>query len=392
MKILQINSVCGFGSTGRIATDLYKVYEEAGHECVIAYGRGSAPEGYNTIKIGSNMDNYIHVAKTRIFDKHGFGSKRATEKFIHDVKKLNPDVIHLHNIHGYYINIEILFNYLKEANKKVIWTLHDCWSFTGHCAYFDYINCDKWKSGCEKCPQKKAYPTSNLLDSSELNYKIKKEIFTGIEDMIIVTPSEWLAKIVRKSFLKKYDVNVIHNGIDLNIFKPTQNNFKVENNIKGKKMILGVANVWEPRKGLDYIINLSKVLDENYKVVVVGLNKEQKRRLPENIIGIERTDTTEKLAMIYSAADVFLNPTLEETLGMTNIEAMACGTFVLTFNTGGCPETINKDSGKIILKDIENIKCNIEVILKEGYKAKRCIQRARIFSKDLKNKEYLELF
>ena len=190
MKVLQINSVCGVGSTGRIATDLYKVLEEQGHECVIAYGRGTAPEGIKTIKIGTDFDNYMHVAKTRIFDKHGFGSTKATKEFIEKVKAYDPDVIHLHNIHGYYINIEILFNYLKEANKKVIWTLHDCWAFTGHCSHFDYIGCDKWKDECEKCPQKKEYPSSILKDNSNWNYEKKKQIFTSVNNMTIVTPSD----------------------------------------------------------------------------------------------------------------------------------------------------------------------------------------------------------
>ena len=174
LKILQINSVCGFGSTGRIVTDLYKVIEEQGHECVMAYGRGMVPEGFKTIKIGSNFDNYMHVAKTRVLDKHGFGSTEATKKFVEEVRKYNPDIIHLHNIHGYYINIEILFNYLRESGKKVIWTLHDCRAFTGHCAYFDYVGCNKWKNECKECPQKKEYPSSKLLDNSIWNYKRKK--------------------------------------------------------------------------------------------------------------------------------------------------------------------------------------------------------------------------
>ena len=190
MKVLQINSVCGVGSTGRIATDLYKVLEEQGHKCKIAYGRGTAPEGIDSIKIGSNLDNYYHVFKTRVFDKHGFGSVNATKKFIEEVKDYDPDIIHLHNIHGYYINIEILFNYLKEANKPVIWTLHDCWAFTGHCSYFDYVGCNKWKSGCYNCEQKGEYPSSKVLDNSKLNYEKKKELFTSVKNMTIVTPSK----------------------------------------------------------------------------------------------------------------------------------------------------------------------------------------------------------
>ena len=350
MKILQINSVCGVGSTGRIATDLYKVLEEQGHKCKIAYGRGTAPEGIDSIKIGSNLDNYAHVFKTRVFDKHGFGSVNSTKKFIEEVKEYDPDIIHLHNIHGYYINIEILFNYLKEANKPVIWTLHDCWAFTGHCAYFDYVGCDKWKEGCNKCPQKQVYPTSNFLDNAKYNYEKKKELFTSVKNMTIVTPSKWLANLVKESFLGKYPVEVINNGIDLTVFKPTKSNFREKYNLQDKFIVLGVASVWEERKGLKYFIELSKELSDDYKVVIVGVNEKQKKQLPENIIAITRTNNVKELVEIYTSADVFVNPTLEDNFPTTNLEAIACGTPVITFNTGGSAESIDNFIG-IITKD-----------------------------------------
>ena len=345
MKVLQINSVCGVGSTGRIATDLYKVLEEQGHECVIAYGRGTAPEGIKTIKIGTDFNNYMHVAKTRLFDKHGFGSTKATKEFIKKVKEYDPDVIHLHNIHGYYINIEILFDYLKEANKKVIWTLHDCWAFTGHCAYFDYVGCNKWKNQCNSCPQKKEYPTSNMIDSSSWNFKKKKDIFNGVKDLTIVTPSKWLARLVKKSFLSSYNVEVINNGIDLEIFKPTESNFREKYNLKDKFIILGVANIWDRRKGLNYFVDLSKELDESYKIVIVGVSEEQRKKLPNDILSITRTNNIKELVEIYSSADVFLNPTLEDNFPTTNLEALACGTPIITFKTGGSYECIEGGNG-----------------------------------------------
>lgn len=390
MKILQINSVCGVGSTGRIATDLYKVLEEQGHECLIAYGRGTAPEGINTIKIGTDFDNYMHVAKTRIFDKHGFGSIRATKEFIKKVEEYNPDVIHLHNIHGYYINIEVLFEYLSRANKPVVWTLHDCWSFTGHCSHFDYVGCDKWKVGCSNCEQKKEYPTSILFDSSKLNYKMKKELFTSVKDMTIVTPSKWLAELLKESFLGKYKVEVINNGIDLDVFKPTESNFREVHGLKDETIILGVASVWSERKGLKYLIELSEKLDSSYKVVIVGVTEKQKKKLPENIIGITRTNSTKELAEIYTASDIFINPTLEDNFPTTNIEALACGTFIITFNTGGSVESIYNKCGIVVEK------CNLQELIKvvgalnyKKNKADICIEKAQRFSKEYRYLEYI---
>lgn len=394
LKILQINSVCGFGSTGRIATDLYKVIEEQGHECVIAYGRGTTPEGYKTIKIGNNFDNYMHVAKTRILDKHGFGSKKATIKFIEEVKKYNPDVIHLHNIHGYYINIEILFNYLKKSGKKVIWTLHDCWAFTGHCAYFDYVECNKWKNGCYKCPQKKEYPISNFKDNSKWSYDKKKELFTLIDKdkLTIVTPSNWLAGLVKQSYLKKYRVEVINNGIDLEIFKPTKSNFREKYNIGNKKIILGVASYWDRRKGLNYFVDLSKKIDKNYQIVIVGVSKKQKEKLPSNIIAITRTNNVNELVEIYSTSDIFLNPTLEDNFPTTNLEALACGTPVVTFDTGGSGESISKNCGKIMKKNnIKYMKDIIKNFNKKNY-IDNCVERAKLYSKLEKFEQYITLY
>lgn len=385
LKILQINSVCGFGSTGRIATDLYKVIEEQGHECVIAYGRGKAPEGFKTIKIGNSFDNYMHVAKTRVLDKHGFGSIGATNKFIKEVKKYNPDVIHLHNIHGYYINIELLFNYLKESGKRVIWTLHDCWAFTGHCAYFDYVGCDKWRNRCDECTQQKEYPASNFSDNSRWNYEKKKKLFTSMDQdkLTIVTPSNWLAGLVKESYLKKYKVEVIHNGIDLDVFKPIESDFREKYNIGNKKIILGVASYWDRRKGLNYFVDLSKELDDNYQIVVVGVSEKQKKELPKNIIAITRTNNVNELVEIYSTADIFFNPTLEDNFPTTNLEALACGIPVVTFNTGGSVECINKETGVI------NFKNSIYLDIKKCLKLKKNMPLIR-FDKKKYYLKYLE--
>ncbi|MDM0700698.1 glycosyltransferase [Clostridium perfringens] len=389
MKVLQINSVCGVGSTGRIATDLYKVLEEQGHECVIAYGRGTAPEGIKTIKIGTDFDNYMHVAKTRLFDKHGFGSTKATKEFIKKVKEYDPDVIHLHNIHGYYINIEILFNYLKEADKKVIWTLHDCWAFTGHCSHFDYVGCNKWKKECNNCPQKKQYPNSLFKDNSQCNYRKKKELFTKIKDMTIITPSEWLAKLVKESFLGGYKVKVINNGIDLGIFKPTNSNLREKYGLNNKIVILGVTSQWSDRKGLNKFIELSKQLDEKYQIILVGITKKQRSKLPKNIIAILKTNDIRELTEIYTCADVFVNLTLEDNFPTTNLEALACGVPVVTFKTGGSSECISKDCGVSVEKG--NIKLIVDAInfIKDSKNIqKECLIRSRSYNKYDKYNEY----
>jgi len=393
MKILQINSVCGIGSTGRIATDIHNILIEQGHESYIAYGRDLPKNCDNAIRIGTKIDNYTHVAKTRLFDKHGFGSTKATEEFINKVKDIDPDIIHLHNIHGYYINIEILFDYLKEADKPVVWTLHDCWSFTGHCSHFDYISCDKWKTGCFECPQKKEYPQSFLIDNSRWNYNKKKEVFAGVNNMTIVTPSHWLAETVKRSYLNEYKIKVIHNGIDRELFKPTNCEFRKINNLEDKYIILGVANVWTERKGLYHFIQLANRLKEDEIIILVGLSDKQKKKLPSNIIGVSKTNSIEELSCIYSSADVYLNLTLEEVLGMTNIEALACGTPVITFRSGGSPECIDENSGRVIngyeissvLKEIRKMQIN-------KLETKNCLSRAELFSKEEKLIRYLKTY
>ncbi|CUO44028.1 glycosyltransferase [Clostridium disporicum] len=397
MKILQINSVCGYGSTGRIATDLYKVLEEQGHECIIAYGRGMAPEGFRTIKIGTNFDNYIHVAKTRLFDKHGFGSTKATKEFIKKVEEYDPDVIHLHNIHGYYINIEILFDYLKRANKKVIWTLHDCWAFTGHCAHFDYVGCNKWQTNCGKCIQKKQYPKSSLVDNSEKNFIRKKQIFNEVNKLRIVVVSNWLKEVVKQSMLRNNRIDVIYNGIDLNIFKKStgevsRKKYKLDN----KFVILGVATIWDKRKGLDDFKKIASKIDKESIVVLVGLSNKQIESLPDNIIGINRTDNINELVDLYSCADVFVNTSVEETFGLVTIEAMSCGTPTIVYNSTACPELVDNSCGIVVEKsNIEEILSAIKEVKEKGkdYYSNSCIERVkRLYNKADIYDKYISIY
>ncbi|MEZ4358521.1 MAG: glycosyltransferase [Eubacteriales bacterium] len=391
MKVLQINSTCGYGSTGKIAVDLYKTLLDKGHDCVIAYGRYSAPD-VKTIKIGGKLNNYIHVFETRLFDNHGLSSRMATEKLIRQISDYGPDIINLHNVHGYYINYKILFKYLKKIDKPVVWTLHDCWAFTGHCAHFDYVNCDKWEEICHDCPQSKEYPKSLLADRSRKNFEIKKELFTSLKKVTLVTPSNWLAGLVKRSFLNVYPIKVINNGIDLNTFKPTSSDFRVKYDLQDKKVVLGVANVWSERKGFDYLIKLSKMLDETFKIIIVGLTPKQKDELPENIIGITRTNSVDELVKIYSAADIFVNPTLEDNFPTTNIEALACGTPVVTFDSGGSAEMIDESCGyKVERGDLEGLGRAINNIDKKDLSA-ACTEMAAHFNKNDRYVEYLELY
>lgn len=382
MKIFQINTVCGTGSTGRIAVDIAHVLEKEGHECCIAYGRGNAPSDVDSFRIDSKKEVYLHAALSRFTDAQGLYSTSATERLIQKIRDYDPDIIHLHNIHGYYLNYKVLFQFLSRYNKPIVWTLHDCWAFTGHCAYFDYVHCDRWKTECHDCPQKNTYPTSWLLDRSQENFRLKKSLFTGIKNLTIVTPSHWLAGLVKQSFLKEYPVEVIHNGIDLNVFKPTHSDFRKRYHLEDKKIILGVASPWTPRKGLKDFIKLAELLDEETRIVLVGLNDKQIKSLPENIIGIKRTNNPQELAGIYTTADVFFNPTYEDNYPTTNLEALACGTPVVTYNTGGSPESagdtaviIEKNDFKQILQELASDLCHVSLNKSqiENLSKERCV-------------------
>ncbi len=346
MKVLQINSVCGIRSTGRICTDIAEVLMKNGDESFILYGRETAPQKYKSIskKITTNKEVKFHALFSRIFDKAGFYSKRATKRFIKEIELYNPDIIHLHNLHGYYLDVELLFNYLKKCGKPIVWTLHDCWAFTGHCSHFSFVNCNKWKAGCFNCAQKKQYPTSLIFDNSKKNYKKKKDSFTGVKNLTIVTPSTWLKGEVEKSFLGEYNVEVINNEIDLNVFKPTPSDFREQNGLLNKKIILGVASAWSQRKGLQDFVELSKIISEKCKIVLVGLTEKQKKALPKEILAIIRTNSAKELAEIYTSANVFFNPTYEDTYPTVNLEAQACNTPVVTYNTGGSVESVPRDN------------------------------------------------
>ncbi len=351
MNILVINSVFNIGSTGRIAADLCKEAMEQGHKVLMAYGRGPHNNSnIPSIRIGNKFDFYLHVLISRLFDLHGFGSKRPTRIFLRQVEKFKPDVIHLHNIHGYYINIELLFKYIKRnENIQVLWTFHDLWPCTGHCGSGEEVECRKWENGCYKCPLKKYYPKSIFLDNSKQNFQRKKQLFSNVKNLKIISPSNWLASQVEKSFMSKYQVEVRRNKIDLSAFKPIDSNFRIRYEIVDKFIILCVLfanNKWK----YNDLLELSTHLNKSEIIILVGLSKKEIKRLPSNVIGLERTNSKKDLAEIYTTADVFINPTYSDNYPTVNLEAQACGTPVITYNTGGSPETLRAGMGYVIPK------------------------------------------
>lgn len=349
MKIVQINTF-PYKAAGNIMMNIHKTMLKKGIDSYVAWGRGRKAVDNHEYYMQDTFGVKMHGLYTRITDKHGYASKNATKRLLKWIENIKPDLIHLHCIHGYYINIKLLFEYIKKNNIKVIWTQHDCWSITGHCAYFDAIGCEKWRIGCYKCEQLSTYPASRVLDNSEWNWKNKKELFSGV-DLTIVTPCIWLSNIIKKSFLGKNPIKVIYNGIDTDVFKNNKSDFKKKYGIEGKKLILGVAGEWTERKGLKDFVKLNADLDsKKYVIVVVGVTEKQKKELPEGIIAINRTENVKELAEIYSSADIYFNPTYEDNFPTTNLEALACGTLVITYDTGGCSECVEDTKNGFVIK------------------------------------------
>lgn len=351
MKVLEINSVSN-GSTGHIVINISKELSKRGHECLFAFGRGNDVKGIKTYKIGNKFSILLHVLISRLFDKSGFGSIISTKKFLKVIDDFNPDIVHIHNLHGYYINVKILFEYLKKKNIKVIWMLHDCWAYTGHCCYYSNNNCFKWKKDCNNCRFKKVYPASFFLNNSKNNFKRKQKIFSSLssDNLTLVVPSNWLFDQVRESFLSKYKIKIFKSGIDTNIFY-AKKSFDLDSATKSsnKKIILGVASVWEKRKGLDDFIKLSSIINNNeFKIVLIGITKKQKKLIPEEIQCIERTNSQKELANWYRNSFVYFNASKEETQGLTTVEAIMCGTPAIVYNFTALPEMINNKCGYVI--------------------------------------------
>ena len=392
IKLLQINVSANWGSTGKIAE---QINQAANCDCWLAYSRHANPSASRLIRIGGKLDVLWSVVETRLLDRAGLSMRRATKNLIRQIQTIQPDIIHLHNIHGYVINFKILFEYLNSTSIKVVWTFHDFWAMTGHCAHFIDANCEKWKQGCHHCPKRNRYPKS-FTDFSARNYSLKKRLFMANPNLHIVAVSEWVANYVRESFFKDKDVRVIHNGADLQVFQPTAGFIHCE--IEPHDfVILAVASRWTKyAKGFQDYMALSKLLTKDEKIVLVGISEELAAELPENVIGIMRTNSQEELAAIYSRANVVVSFSPAETFGMTIVEGYACGTPAVVYNNTAPPYLITPQTGFVVPdKDYKSAYQAIQEIKskdKEKY-SYACIQIARcLYDKDKCFQQYVELY
>ena len=390
MKIVQLNVTCGVGSTGKICLAVSELLCRKGVENYVLFTEGDSDYEY-AVKYADKLEIKLEALKSRVFGNYGFNSKKLTERLISKLDEIEPDIVHLHNLHGHGCNLEMLFKYFKEKKIKLFWTFHDCWAFTGYCPHFDMIGCDKWRRQCSECPQKGAY--SFFFDKSDKLYSKKQELFTGL-DLTIITPSMWLRDQVKRSFLKNYEVKVINNGIDLDIFKPRKSNFREQHGLTDEFLILGVAFNWDERKGVDVFAHLAKALPRDCRIVLVGTDDSVKKILPENIIAIDKTENQQELAEIYAACDLFVNATREDTFPSVNIESLACGTPVLTFATGGSAEIIDCTCGMTVEKNDVKSLADAVLYIKENrpFTKQACLKKSGEYKKEDKFREYADLY
>ena len=389
MKIAGVNMV-DYGSTGNIMLQIADCAIDHGHDVRTfskKWRKQTAKREYHSY-YGTTLENGIHVVLSRLIGFQGLFSYFGTKSLVRELEKFQPDIIHLHNLHDSSTCLPVLFKYIRKNDIKTVWTLHDCWAMTGQCPHFTMVKCDKWKTGCHDCPQRAARLP---IDCSSLMWEKKKKWFTSVKDMVIVTPSEWLADLVKQSYLKEYPVEVINNGINLEMFKPSESQYTLK---KKKYLVLGVALGWGQRKGLDTIIKLRDKLDSDYQMLLVGVDESVKAVLPAGIDAINRTDNQKQLAEIYSAADVFINPTREDNFPTTNIESIASGTPVITFDVGGSKEMLNPTCGEALPADDVDLLASeiVRVCTTKPYVQTACVARGRDFDMNKKFMEYVALF
>lgn len=391
MKLFQINTCLGVGSTGRITEDISTLMTNFGWDCYIAHGaRYVGASKMKSVQVGSIWEEYMHFAKSFLFDEHGLGTIVGTKKLICKIENVKPDIIHLHCIHGYFLNYRLLFEYLNAKNIPVVWTFHDCWAFTGHCAYLG--DCNKWETeeGCRNCSLTKTYPQS-IIDKSRRNYNLKRDLFVANNNLHIVAVSEWLTSLIKKSFFKEKDIKTIVNGVNTDVFRFRPNRIKQRLKIEDKKMLLGVASTWEERKGLIDYYKLADILPNKYQIVLVGLTPKQKDSLPNNIIGITRTDNCDELVEYYSAADIVMNLSCAETFGLTTVEGFACGTPSIVYDVTASPELISEETGLVVPVGDVNAVCEaVEMLSAKDKSMYYEVCRNRAVMKYDKNKRYIE--
>lgn len=394
-KLVQINTVCN-GSIGRIMKEIQKRAQLEGYETISFVGRRKVYEDFRCERFGNGVSFWSHVVINTVFDKQGHGSYFATRKLIRRLREEKPDIIHLHNLHGYYLYIPALMKYLKEEfTGQLFWTFHDCWPFTGHCPYFTMVQCDKWKKECYNCPNKGRYPISWFRDASRSNYYEKKDWFTGLNNLTIIVPSRWMEGLVKQSFLGAYPVKVVPNGIDLNVFRREESGqIRKKYGIpQDKKILLGVADIWSERKGLDDFLKLGGVLPKEYVIVLVGMSRRQIRSLPEGIVGILHTENLQELVKLYSEAFIFVNPSREESFSLVTIEAMACGAPVIVLDTSAVGELVSEGCGIVLRKhEPQDYLEAVRKIELSGINRERIVRRAAEYTAEDTGKKAVELY
>ncbi len=400
MRVFQLNTFCGVKSTGRIVASIAELLERQGDLCRIGFGAEETSPGAQRFayRVGTPLERKIHGAIRKFLDMEGYGSRLATRRLIREIKRFRPDVIHLHNLHGCYLNLGMLFRYFKKSETPLVWTLHDCWPFTGHCAYFEFVGCEKWEARCHACPQLRSYPTCLWWDGSRRNFRHKRRLFTGLPNLTLVPPCHWLEGLLGRSFLKEYPVRVIENGVDRSVFHPAGPEecqaLAQRHDLAGKQVILAVAAEWDERKGLRYLLQAASLLGEEFRVVVLGLSPQQIATLPEGVLGLAATGSARELAAWYSLARCLANPTMEDNMPLVNLEALACGTPVAVFATGGCPEAVDETCGRVVPQgNAEALAQAIrELASSKEAMAGACLARAARFDSEGAYQKYLALY
>ncbi|WP_321424536.1 glycosyltransferase [uncultured Bacteroides sp.] len=395
-KIFHISGSINFGAPGRICEQVGLLAEKNGYECYVVHStRNENPSQLKHHAITTKNQEVLHAIGAKFLDLHGLMSTKKTKVLVEQIKEYKPDIIHLHNIHGYFVNFKVLFEYLDTIDIPVVWTMHDCWPFTGRCFHFEGAKCYKWKTGCYDCKSEAGYTVSPYYDRSKQLYELKKKLFPAVKNLIMVPVSDWQAAFLKDSFLRDCMFKVIHNGVDLQKFVPMDGTrLREKHNLRDKFVILGVASPWNTRKGLDDFIKLRKMLPDNFAIVLVGLKPEQVEKLPSGIIGVTRTESQQELAEYYSMADVFCNLTYLDTFPTVNLEALACGTPVLTYRTGGSPEAGDENTGMVVEQgDMNGIIRALSEMMENPKLSTLCRKRAEYyFDKDKCFYEYIKLY